>query len=159
MWGFLGRSYTSVTNYTTNIKNQNFLYIFYSIEFLFSDILDFCSSTLFAHLRIFAHAYTFWSYFHQFIFLNILNAIVKTIVQCRVKNNCIHQIKICHMLNATNSNIVSFIFIFIAFIWLNWVGFLPDTSLLERTFVAAFFLHTLRDKSPGRWWMPTIWPL
>lgn len=29
-------------------------------------------------------------------------------------------------------------------------SYLPDTSLLDRTFVAAFLLHTLRAKSPGR---------
>lgn len=49
------------------------------VDHLF-DMLVKCSSTLFCELRVFGHSDTQGSNLHQFIFLNILDAVVQTVI-------------------------------------------------------------------------------
>lgn len=98
------------------------------------------------HFRILAHPNTIRRNLHQFILFNVFDAVVKTISQGSVKNHCNSE-KICEQMDLKLAATSHKIYI---------TNEIPVTSLLERMFVAAFFLQILRPKSPGLWWIPTI---
>lgn len=109
----------------------------------------FYSPAFLCHFRILAHPNTKRRNLHQLILFNVFDAVVQTISQWSVKNHC----------NSEKKRFVSSWILKLAKLKRLYEEKIPVTSLLERIFVAAFFLHILRPKSPGLWWIPTIWPL
>lgn len=99
----------------------------------------YCSPCLFCKFCIFAHVHARGSNIHQFIFLDILNAVIQAIIQGDIKNHCIKKINGSRYVN--RSNMTRYILI------LPCILYQPIGECTGSSGVVSFILYLTKNES------------